>query len=39
MGVVGLVRREARPLEGATVVTEELSFDLVARLLREDPGR
>jgi HAD superfamily hydrolase (TIGR01509 family) len=37
MCVVGLVRPEAKSLEGATLLTEELSVELVSSLLREDP--
>lgn len=36
MRVVGLVRPDAKALTGATLVADELSFELVGRLLRED---
>jgi len=37
MRVVGLVRPDTTALNGATLLTEELSFELVSRLLRGDP--
>jgi HAD superfamily hydrolase (TIGR01509 family) len=37
MCVVGILRPEGKSLKGATLLTDELSVELVNRLLREDP--